>query len=68
MERLATARECAPLTGEQNELVDEYARMIEELRVSLFAQEVRTAFPVSAKRLDRKWDEIQGNIEIRPAR
>ena len=30
---------------------------IEELRVSLFAQQLKTAHPVSAKRLDKLWDE-----------
>lgn len=32
---------------------------IEELRVSLFAQELRTPFPVSIKRLDKAWHEIR---------
>ena len=66
--RLATARDAGPLTAEQGAFVDEFARMIEEFRVSLFAQEVRTAFSISAKRLKKKWEEIRGAIEIRPAR
>ena len=37
-------------------LVD-YRWMIEEYRVSLFAQELRTPAPVSPKRLDAKWAE-----------
>ncbi len=32
--------------------------LIEELRVSLFAQELKTPFPVSAKRLDKIWHDI----------
>ncbi|QLI82688.1 ATP-dependent RNA helicase HrpA [Chitinibacter fontanus] len=32
--------------------------MIEELRVGLFAQELRTPYPVSVKRLDKIWAEI----------
>ncbi|WP_273432714.1 ATP-dependent RNA helicase HrpA [Chitinibacter tainanensis] len=32
--------------------------MIEELRISLFAQELRTPYPVSVKRLDKIWAEI----------
>lgn len=32
--------------------------MIEELRVSLFAQELRTPYPVSVKRLDKIWHEL----------
>jgi len=31
--------------------------MLEEYRVSLFAQELRTAFPVSVKRLGEQWNE-----------
>ena len=31
--------------------------LIEELQVSLFAQELKTPFPVSAKRLDKAWAE-----------
>jgi len=37
----------------------EYRWLIEELRVSLFAQALKTPFPVSAKRLDKRWQEIQ---------
>ncbi|MEZ5537133.1 MAG: ATP-dependent RNA helicase HrpA [Thiolinea sp.] len=36
----------------------EYRWMIEEFRVSLFAQELGTAKPVSAKRLDKVWSEL----------
>ena len=38
-------------------LVD-YRWLIEELRVSLFALELKTPFPVSVKRLDKAWEEI----------
>jgi len=33
-------------------------RWLIELRVSLFAQELKTPFPVSLKRLDKIWDEL----------
>jgi ATP-dependent helicase HrpA len=36
----------------------EYRWLIEELRVSLFAQELRTPFPISTKRLDKVWSEL----------
>jgi len=36
----------------------EYRWMVEELRVSLFAQELRTAVPVSVKRLQELWQAI----------
>jgi ATP-dependent helicase HrpA len=32
--------------------------LIEELRVSLFAQELKTPFPVSFKRLEKAWNEL----------
>ncbi|MGN7613178.1 ATP-dependent RNA helicase HrpA [Magnetococcales bacterium HHB-1] len=31
---------------------------LEEYRVSLFAQELRTAFPISEKRLNKQWQEV----------
>jgi ATP-dependent helicase HrpA len=36
---------------------DKFRWDLEELRVSLFAQQLKTAYPVSAKRLDKTWDE-----------
>lgn len=33
-----------------------YRWMLEEYRVSLFAQPLGTRIPVSAKRLDKEWD------------
>jgi len=36
---------------------DPFRWAVEELRVSLFAQQLKTAYPVSAKRLDKLWDE-----------
>ena len=38
--------------------VAEYRWMIEELRVSLFAQELRTPMPVSVKRVTKAWEEL----------
>ena len=38
------------------ELLD-FRWLIEELRVSLFAQELKTPFPVSLKRLDKIWND-----------
>jgi ATP-dependent helicase HrpA len=34
--------------------------LLEELRVSFFAQELRTPQPVSVKRLDKVWAQLQG--------
>ncbi len=36
----------------------EYRWLVEEYRVSLFAQELKTPLPVSAKRLDALWDKV----------
>jgi len=38
--------------------LDHYRWMLEEYRVSLFAQELKTLFPVSEKRLKKYWDNI----------
>ncbi|GAP34595.1 ATP-dependent RNA helicase HrpA [Piscinibacter sakaiensis] len=38
--------------------LDEYRWLLEELRVSLFAQELRTPQPVSVKRLDKVWAQL----------
>ena len=40
------------------EALADYRWMVEEFRVSVFAQELRTPTPISAKRLDAKWAEI----------
>ncbi len=39
----------------------EYRWMLEEFRVSLFAQNLGTAFPVSEKRLAKKLNEIRNS-------
>jgi ATP-dependent helicase HrpA len=39
-------------------LLQEYRTMLAEYKISLFAQEMKTRFPVSAKRLEKKWQEI----------
>tara|TARA_R110002096_G_scaffold3529_1_gene17340 strand:+ start:19794 stop:23714 length:3921 start_codon:yes stop_codon:yes gene_type:complete len=38
---------------------DEYRWMCEELRISLFAQGLKTRIPVSLKRLDKAWERCQ---------
>jgi ATP-dependent helicase HrpA len=43
--------------GRRDPNLEEFRWLIEELRVSLFAQELRTPLPVSAKRLQKFWDE-----------
>ena len=53
-------RRLAELKGAQHLRMDEYRWLLEELRVSLFAQELRTPQPVSAKRLDKAWAQLAG--------
>ncbi len=50
------------LTPEAARGLGEYALMLEEFRVAVFAQELGTAMPVSAARLDKKWREIKGML------
>ncbi|HAJ26227.1 MAG TPA: hypothetical protein DCG53_03110, partial [Syntrophus sp. (in: bacteria)] len=52
----------APTSDEKRIAIDELFWMIEEYKVSLFAQELKTPFPVSAKRLERKIAEIASLI------
>lgn len=48
-----------PHTLETDENLQEFRWQIEELRVSLFAQELKTPQPVSAKRLQKLWEMIR---------
>ncbi|MEQ1595994.1 MAG: ATP-dependent RNA helicase HrpA [Casimicrobium sp.] len=50
----AEVQRVGPAHGEK---LAEFRWLIEELQVSLFAQELKTPFPVSAKRLDKAWTE-----------
>jgi ATP-dependent helicase HrpA len=51
-------RRLAELKGSGHGRLDEYRWLLEELRVSLFAQELRTPQPVSVKRLDKVWAQL----------
>ncbi len=51
-------RKVAELKGAPHARLDEYRWLLEELRVSLFAQELRTPQPVSVKRLDKAWARV----------
>lgn len=51
-------RRLAELKGTTDTRLEEYRWLLEELRVSLFAQELRTPQPVSAKRLDKAWAQL----------
>uniref|UniRef100_UPI0025FD5E96 DUF3418 domain-containing protein n=1 Tax=Sphaerotilus sp. TaxID=2093942 RepID=UPI0025FD5E96 len=51
-------RRLADLKGTDDSRLTEYRWLLEELRVSLFAQELRTPQPVSVKRLDKVWAQL----------
>ena len=51
-------RRLAELKGVADPRLAEYRWLLEELRVSFFAQELRTPQPVSVKRLDKVWAQL----------
>ena len=53
-DRTTAAREA----GRQDGRLDEIRWMLEELRVSLFAQQLGTAYPVTVKRIQARWREL----------
>jgi ATP-dependent helicase HrpA len=51
-------RALAQRRGQPDPRLEEFRWLLEELRVSLFAQELRTPMPVSIKRLQKAWQAI----------
>jgi ATP-dependent helicase HrpA len=51
-------RRVAELRGTADARVDAFRWLLEELRIGLFAQELRTPQPVSVKRLEKAWAQI----------
>ncbi|OZI49126.1 ATP-dependent RNA helicase HrpA [Bordetella genomosp. 5] len=49
----------AALKGAPDPRLDEFRWLLEELRVALFAQELRTPMPVSVKRLMKTWESLR---------
>lgn len=47
------------LKGAPDPRLDEFRWLLEELRVALFAQELRTPMPVSVKRLMKAWESLR---------
>lgn len=52
-------QELHELQGIEDAILAQYRWMIEELRVSLFAQELKTAHPVSVKRLEQLFADVK---------
>ncbi|MFZ2990039.1 DUF3418 domain-containing protein, partial [Ideonella sp.] len=53
-------RRTAELKGQADGRMDDFRWQLEELRISLFAQELRTPQPVSVKRLEKTWAQLTG--------
>jgi ATP-dependent helicase HrpA len=45
--------------GVRDPALEEFRWMLEELRVSLWAQQLKTPYPVSFKRLEKAWEQIR---------
>ena len=58
-QRLLAQRNNMQRRGAQDEALSQFRWMLEELRVALFAQELRTPMPVSVKRLQKAWEAMQ---------
>jgi ATP-dependent helicase HrpA len=54
----AARDEQARRAGRVDPRLDEIRWLLEELRVSVFAQELKTAVPVSIQRIERRWREL----------
>jgi len=52
-------RALSTLKGARDTQLDTFRWLLEELRVALFAQELRTPMPVSVKRLQKAWGAMQ---------
>src|SRR5690606_32043486 len=52
-------RATSALKGARDARLEEFRWLLEELRVALFAQELRTPMPVSVKRLQKAWSSMQ---------
>ena len=46
------------LRGVNDPKVEEFRWMLEEVRVSLWAQQLKTPYPISFKRLEKYWSEL----------
>jgi ATP-dependent helicase HrpA len=57
--RLRQFKDVENRTAECCSSLAEYRQMVEELRVSVFAPELGTVIPVSEKRLQQKWQQVE---------
>lgn len=52
-------RATPPKSAAGRQLAEEFRWLVEEFKVSLFAQELGTAVPVSVKRLEQRWEALK---------
>jgi ATP-dependent helicase HrpA len=56
----AILKSLTPATSEKKRsAIEDFFWMLEEYKVSVFAQELKTVIPISAKRLEKKASEIE---------
>lgn len=65
-EKLADAASQYPGLVRLSDEAFQYQWMLEEFRVSLFAQQMKTRLPVSAKRLEQQWGRVQQWMDQNP--
>jgi ATP-dependent helicase HrpA len=66
VEKLDTAIGYYPGLIRLSEEAHGYRWMLEEFRVSLFAQQMKTRLPVSSKRLEQHWQRVQRFMNDHP--
>ncbi len=54
----------ARLKGFEDEAMSQFAWQLQELRVGLFAQSLKTPYPVSVKRLEKVWASIESRLKL----
>ena len=52
------------LTSDLADSLLDFQWLLEEYRISLFAQQLKTRVPVSAKRLGKRWSDILDQLKI----
>jgi len=61
--RLLLLKKTDQLSQEKQKVIFDFIIMVEEFKISVFAQqEIKTLYPVSIKRLEEKWKEIEEDI------
>ena len=57
-QRISSEQTRRVAAGEDPAKIDDLRWMLEELRVSLFAQELKTPYPISIKRIEKAWQTV----------